>query len=328
MPLAIFVDHVFFLIFKFFLAKHSNKPIYYYAIIANFKNSYVPFLEFHQEDHTMESIQQVLVQFRNAIRRRTSIWPIFQTLVSDFSLAILLSSSHAFNGISLSEYIMASYENIYNPNQKFLSVIIIIRLSLIKKKYVKLQICSTHILKAVINRLKNSIKSSKSQWVITKAFAKLICCQNFSLFCKIAQSLDMILRSPAKNKNVEQCITFVKNVNCKMILHQLPVKFEISTLDKYDEFYMRSPYYHASLCDSSLQTTIGEENELKSHEFADYMSKKIYPYAPLWSSFICERKTNGNVESFGLWSNSVKSSAQRSSKHLWISRKNQAEKQK
>lgn len=163
-----------------------------------------------------------------------------------------------------------------------------------------MKICSTHLFKAIQNSLKNHKFSPSDKKLLTVTIAKLICCENFYLFIKIAKKLAKLLTTKQDSDDLKTDKSFLEKVSCKTLYEKLPKKVFAKGNEK--EIYKNSPFYiYFEFAEENIQNTIESEeitNSLFSPEFFHYFYKKIITYAPMWSSFIEPRESNANVESY------------------------------
>lgn len=232
---------------------------------------------------------------------RTKRWPIFKSILTDFSLALIYSCCEVFNCMQITTLLNFLYENIYD-NTVDISKVIHLDLLLLKltSQLVYHKICSTHLFKAIIKRTKNSKLKSKERQLVLVSAAKLICCRNFFVFVEISNRLWQILNSPHKSTITESAKSFLEKVNCKSTMAKLPKKIDIKLVAKGNEIYINSPFFHhiKTFAFQKENDCHIAHNEFYDTDLSNYFFKGIMPYAPLWSSFFIERESNASVESY------------------------------
>lgn len=160
-----------------------------------------------------------------------------------------------------------------------------------------LKICSTHLFKAILNQLKECHFNANAKKLLVKSTAKLICCENFYLFVKIGSALQIILTNRHVTDEVCNARKFLDLVSCKHSYNKLPTKLSREIYINQKELYLKSPFSHYFSC-KAIPDSLIPTNECFSEQFSNYFFKKVIPYAPLWSSFVKERESNANVESY------------------------------
>lgn len=159
-----------------------------------------------------------------------------------------------------------------------------------------IKICSTHFIKAVIRKIKEYTKEKNIENLLIKAFAKLICCRDYGVFCRIAASIDSLLSSNSDISD-SNCMSYLKHVNLNTAIEPMPKMLNVEALLLNKEIYTRSPFYEqiAILSGNTKQHQKTDEGRKK---FQTYFRTKLLPFAPMWSSIVKERESNASVESY------------------------------
>lgn len=184
---------------------------------------------------------------------------------------------------------------------KFLKLDLINSLILYIKDIVFLKICSTHFIKAVTNKIKDSIRDPKIIFVLKRYFAKLIFCSDFGLFVKLAKCVDMLLIQKDQRK-AEILKEYLDQVDIQTAVEPLPSVLNELEFSASTKLYEKSPFYQQVVrgkkTDSETNEISTNSNDFFSPELSKYFRKKLLPLAPLWSSFVRNRESNAVIESY------------------------------
>jgi len=135
----------------------KGKRIYYYAGVVNINGKIIPLLNFVSSEHNISAISCYLMRFKHCFGQK---WPIFRTVVLDFSMALLNAVCESWNKLSLIDYINNCYKYCKSdePNQQFIVILL----------------CGSHFQHMISRCVKSITKSKKIHDFILDCTALLI----------------------------------------------------------------------------------------------------------------------------------------------------------
>lgn len=291
-----------------------KRPFYYCLVLPQLDwRSTVAVLEFVTTGHSTTNIHSCLSIFVATLRKYSSSnWPLVDLIEVDFSKAMIQSSCKAFNNFDLEIYLQKTFETLENPEKDQID-------------FTYIHVCSSHLIKAAIRRIKTFTQDEKTQKLLRtavnlfihstdfnhskqlfimmlKLFAFQEKCPEYGIYFeklyKDSSSLDFetnIIIKPSEND--EECDSFENEV----------IDFTFAKTQRD-----RSPFYQ-----SFYKIKVDTENETKNFDgtndlylpnFINYLLNELLPYYSLWTGcmikrFNLRRNSNACVES---WNNIIK----------------------
>jgi len=101
----------------------KGKRVFYYAGVVNIDGKLIPLLNFVSSEHNIAAISCYLMRFKHCFGQK---WPVFRTVVLDFSMALLSAVCESWNKLSLIDYINNCYKYCKSdkPNQQFIVILL------------------------------------------------------------------------------------------------------------------------------------------------------------------------------------------------------------
>jgi len=127
----------------------KGKRVFYYAGVVNIDGKIIPLLNFVSSEHNIAAISYYLMRFKHCFGQK---WPIFRTVVLDFSMALLNAVCESWNKLSLIDYINNCYKYCKSdePNQQFIVILL----------------CGSHFQHMISRCVKSITKSKKIYFII------------------------------------------------------------------------------------------------------------------------------------------------------------------
>lgn len=290
--------------------------MYFYSLVTHHSSLKIilPVCEFLNSEHDVPSISFPLTKFIRDVKLMHGKTPVFNTVTTDFSFAMLNSISISFNAMSLRIYIDQVYDAVTSKDQCFHKVTEFQTIFTKKIKLSKLSICAAHLIKQVCNRTRSQYKEKNVAKCIIRMYADLVTCEEFDLFVEKSAFFLLILSteyiSSFNLKAIESCCKS-NNVKIKEIEKTVEDILDGETIAENAEphhtevpaasenkFMMAifERYHEKVAMNEEARTSF--ENPFLSTELFEYFSKKNMPYCSLWSSFFSSYTTNNVVECY------------------------------
>jgi len=281
-----------------------HDTVYYYACVANVRNTIVPIAEMVAAEHNVASISSFLLYFKifvlKMLNRR---WPIFRGVVVDFSLALIHGIMLAFNHMSLNHYLVIVYKQLHNTEKRNLL-----------RKLVCVFLCRNHIQKMVSSNISTYTKDIDLKRLVKETTGIMIRCKTKADLDLAFQSLGRLLLSEHLDaQDARRCFSNLQTLNDRLageggVAEEVEVCSDVHDQDD-DPFvteviggrvFLDSPFCVDALnAARQLQMTI----DLESHGrdwprnryfcpvfFIDVVVKKLFALEPMWTGLL--DKTN------------------------------------
>lgn len=260
----------------------TTKRILYYAGVVHIadKKTVCPVFEMVTSEHDAYSIGGWLFAFESYVVKHKVKWPIFSTVVTDFSFALMNAIICVWMKMEdLSQYVNAMYENLENDKHHF---------------KLHLKTCSNHLIKNMSDEF-SKVFESKSR--IKSWYMNAVA----SVFNKTSlESVDIwweciliVCLSRFSNEYVKVCISNLREdeYNDSHLDSNFESNFNVDE-ETYKTLYGKSKFFlhFKAIFDNvwkSVENAIcpsTEENIYYNPKVADILLKKYLPFLPLWSN--------------------------------------------
>jgi len=283
------------------------KRIMYYVMVIKKGESIIPIVEMITSEHDIPSICILLKRYRHFIETNRRKWPLFKVVVVDWSWALINSLMNEWNRLDVTDYL----KQVYSCLDKGLPM---------NDTLLIVHTCCAHFMKRVSS-------------YIHKKFPKCIGIKTFVLEClaimlmsteileldEIFKEFITILLVPDAQKT-EISITRLQEFHKKSYIID-----EIEDTEESEDFeddslltnnknenriFTASPFftrYNNIYVKVKEQVQIDDDitNKYYNWEIAEYITYKLMPFAPMWTSILLSsvipgvaRLSNAYVESY------------------------------
>ncbi|CAI6369914.1 unnamed protein product [Macrosiphum euphorbiae] len=282
----------------------KGKRVYYYAGVVNIDSKLIPLLNFVSSEHNIAAISCYLMRFKQSFGQK---WPIFRTVVLDFSMALLSAVCESWNKLSLIDYINNCYKYCKSdePNQQFIVILL----------------CGSHFQHMISRCVKSITKSKKIHDFILDCTALLIISTNLNSIRTTIRLMFNILLNRKKtlccahsmNALSDQCHSVkAKEPTSNDYVSDDEAKFIYGNSSNFKEksmFYVDFEKMYRTVSDTCKITDNCEllpNNEYYCELFAKNFLNLYLPFTCMWtrlmmpqevmSKYSVKTVTNGNVE--------------------------------
>ncbi|CAH1104383.1 unnamed protein product [Psylliodes chrysocephalus] len=289
----------------------ETKRILLYSIVIRLKDSsgesgtVCSVSDFISSRHDITTISAWLSHFKTFWTNFSMTWPIFDRVVTDFSMAELNALSQAFNEMSFIAYINNCYNIIYNNGQN--------------NNLTHLALCCAHLMKIFVNCINSHYNDSNVGTILKESLAAVSNMKTIReveqwfesftvLTCSKLESLAVIYaKNNIINLNIGQAIIVNEEI-------ELTFKTDSINNNKIRDSTYKSSLFYKHFClmkDKVLikvnNDGIGTQNKFYSPNFYNDILVRFITYLPLWTSIVNgERSCNAPIEKyFGTLKNSL-----------------------
>ena len=268
----------------------NDKRIYLYSGVVPLVQTkrIVPIFEMVSSSHFSKDIFKIFYDFK-VFCEDQSKWPVFGSVVTDFSFANIHAISKACNGISLTDYLKQCFEIICGQID-------------MSKSLITIHLCCAHFLKMVSNDVNREFSDISIGKILNTFIAHCIKLDTLAHITEWFSQLTILLKSPCFDQMVkmahENLISAVTGKNNEIIETTEIIAAEINRNDNVQSLYKSSPFY-LHFNDIEKNTTgsdKGPPNPYFNPSFLSIVLTKYMPYVPLWSALLLNK--NYGVDRF------------------------------
>lgn len=280
--------------------------ILYYALIIAAQTSEFdtaspfPLTDMVSSSHNIDSIGGWLKSFKLYVEGNLKKWPLFNSVVIDFSFAELNSVLSSFNDMDIIEYLTATHNWINN-----------ISCYKSKESTVKVFLCCCHLSHTMAQDINTYFSEHPSNSkIIKEIIASLFMMTKYDTVKELWKELTIILRTQFITIKVQQSLIRLtgliieSDINLNVTANiERPEKCK----DKTRPIYEQSPYFQdlktimEEVClNEDNSTIVGGINSFYNKSFQDLILKKYMAYLPLWAGLVNNgvRYSNSHVENY------------------------------
>ncbi|KAK5642758.1 hypothetical protein RI129_008925 [Pyrocoelia pectoralis] len=290
------------------VARHpckEKKRVLFYAGVVSVNKSHriFPVMSMLSASHNVGAIYKLFYDFRYFCEENNK-WPLFDGIVSDFSLAIIHAAVRAFCNLTLTEYLTVCMNLCENKKHS--------------KNILTMHLCCAHFFKMVCKDIDKLCTNVSTATYLKEFLALAINIDSLQQLDVWFQHISIVLLSPNHNTAVEESIaelskmTETKFSTEKMInlnaLNDLALdKTDLHTLYGSSPFYKRYNNILNRVKESINTTSEGKLNRFSNASLLHIILKKYLPFAPLWTQLmnqysstttVKERISNAIVENY------------------------------
>lgn len=278
--------------------------VLYYALVVNVQSKVIPIAELVSSKQDSATIMAFLLQFKHFSRVTCNkSWPMFNTIVTDWSFALMTSVCQAFNDMTLYMYLKICYRFVTHclDDSRFASAVVI-------------KTCCAHFIKMICRKLATLKYNRNVKNTIVDAVGVLLQCKCMKQLEYQFENVLILLLNPKFDDNVKRA---VKQLSSESYMNSDDF-FNLSDQDSCFEDdddetvrgeYITSPFFlHFFKIYDKVLNTVGDcnaetdeetRNQYRSQEFCLYLLKRLMPFVPLWTDILGSgRHSNSNVESW------------------------------
>lgn len=278
----------------------GSKRVYLYSAVIRLSRAgrVFPIFDMISSVHYSKAIFKILHDFRTFCEENDK-WPLFSSVITDFSFASLHAVCKAFNRMTLLDYLNYSYQmtlkDVYVRSTTFITI----------------HLCCAHFMKMVINDISRFSKNSLQHKLFTELIASAITMKSIESLENWFRDVCVLLSSEMYDTNAKKAHFSLLLLCCdgETYSHE---ELTVDEIDDNDDLngplYKSSPYYKLfkRIHESSVQNNAKAEkeniNEYYNPEFLEVILTKYVPYCPLWTGLhlphTVERISNSVVENY------------------------------
>ena len=279
--------------------KGCNKRQFYYSMVfrSELSNEIVPLIEFLSSSHDIENLSNLLSLSSRSLKKHSSQESHVDTIITDFSFALMNAATLAFNKMNLFSYLETCHKKIIKGELK-------------QHKIVLLASCSVHVIKFISDRI--SVENKIKRQTLMLCFAKLILTEKYFDFLELSASLYIALTSEYVATHIlHNLVPTPKSKELFEILEGQAVDgdYEANMMSSqtFDEICKpKGSLYMSTSFALDIQNKIKAliatncSNKISSScydpKVGDFFLRRLSPFGILWSSFAHPRETNSIVE--------------------------------
>lgn len=265
------------------------KRIYLYSgVISLLKTKrIVSVFELISSQHFSKDIFKMLIDFKLFCEERGK-WPVFSSVVSDFSFANIHALTRAFNGMDLKEYLKISFEIACGKTK-------------LPNKLITIHLCCSHFMKMFSKDIDQEYSDKSVACTIKSLLASCVKMTNINVITDWFLNAATLFSSPYFDKNVKSAYELLlstaiypnpeieeENLNSSII-------FQNTEFNNVDQkiLYKSSPFYHyfTEILGNVVISENGPKNPYFNKTFFDLLLTKYIPYIALWSGLVIEKGT-------------------------------------
>ncbi|XP_060594646.1 titin homolog [Ruditapes philippinarum] len=297
----------------------SKRKVFYYALVVkkvDNKTASVPVLEFLSNNHGTYHLCRPLQVFFCHLGKSLP-----KTIIVDFSWALIHSVLLSVNIMDIHTYLRACYEVVRGKREKTFTVV---------------YLCSTHMLKAVRDNMRDRVRDKALRHIALRVFAMM---QNvtsihqsralWKIWCVVFGSREMTAEVQSRT---EELLNILKMADVNALDTDLVCDIDKESDDELLPVVARKgpireqspfrPLYQNYIPEQDTNVTIS--NKYYNLEVLEMMVSNYLPLIPLWSGMMLQdetRENNAPVESWmGVLKNSViqEERSLRLAKFVWM----------
>lgn len=273
----------------------SEKRVLLYSAVVSVSQlkSISPIFEMVTSHHNTHSICKLLTEFRTFCEQKRK-WPIFGSIVTDFSFASLHAISKACNNLKLGEYLNYAFK-ICDDLRADIPI---------PATFITIHLCCAHFMKMVSNDVAKHFLNPEEQQVIKFFIAGSILMDNLQKISMWFINMTILLKSPYQHSDVDKSF----NILSSLLSQKSPTvdmneiidlsnkcNNSLKQVGEPDTLYKGSPFYKhfrnlAQKPSMILSGTI--PNKFYSKNFHQLLVTKYMPYVPLWSAILIRKCYN------------------------------------
>lgn len=282
----------------------SEKRPFYYCLVISGENNTVPIapLEFITCGHDVYNIEKCLALFVFAMKRLTIHRPLVSQIETDFSKALLQAACKSFNNMDISFYMECIWERIMEDNLKDFPLTII-------------HVCSSHVIKAAIKRIKSFTNEKDLQNLLRSCVGLLIHKTDLKDAVCLFKIICHLFGRPTKSELHEsylkkfadlQSMDCLESTDTEVIEEDEDYNWHGTSERQKSKFFILFKREYQEILELPVYDEV--PNNLYVPKFMAYMIDELLPYYPLWSAiaiqcFGLRRNSNAAVES---WHKTIK----------------------
>ncbi|KAJ8671772.1 hypothetical protein QAD02_003031 [Eretmocerus hayati] len=300
----------------------SDTRVFYYSLVIPGRDWRPPVaaMEFISCSHSVRGIHSCLEIFVECLKKYS---PNYSTIIkwieTDFSKAMIQSVSKAFNNIDLSIYLNLTFSIIEIPDESI--------------HLIYIHVCSSHVIKAAINRIKSFTDVEEERTMMRSAVSLLIHTTDIATAKMLFKKFVILFDSRMMSSNHSDLVTdllhpelldlivaernrdaHASNANSEMnseshhndLNDDFDAEEEIldyqfnNTKREQSKFYQEFFRVHVQ---ATKGVKFNGSNPLYKPKFIEYLLNELLPYYPLWSGvmikqFNLRRNSNAGSESW------------------------------
>lgn len=280
-----------------------RRILYYAGVLETATNRTAPVLEMISSKHDTATILCWLNHFKYYCLRNQLTWPVFNSVTTDFSLAILNATCEAWNCMHLIEYINKMYDKVNDDSMEIGNLVII-------------KFCSAHIVKLICRDVNKHFIENRTQTLLKEIIMALFDMSNFNEISNHIGNIFIITNTEFESTYLTECknqLVFsathsnigIDSQNELITDHEVDC-FEKRPTIQSNKFYL----YFTEILNIKANEIINETtkpNPFYNPAFAKHFLHHYIPYLPLWTSLHhTKRQSNSLVEGwFGIVKNNI-----------------------
>lgn len=293
--------------------QYADKACFYYAgvIRTNISKRICPIFEMISCHHDSTTIGFLLAHFRFFVLQNCKLkWPIFQSVVTDFSFALINAVCFYWNHMSLEHYLNVTYKHVKEG-------------IVLHNSVTPIYICCAHFTKMILNDVKKFNIPDKEQCILKEI---LVAPFHFKKYDTVKQWLKMLVIVLKSETVTNLCKVSLNTLLSLCVDHKIAAKEQdsikrgssLEDLNENDPLYKASPFYRDLINNEYKEAEEEIKKECKSGGVNLYycpvlamqILKKYIPFLPMWSGVLYKteytRHSNAEVENWnGILKNTI-----------------------
>ena len=208
---------------------------------------------------------------------KTNCWPIFDVVVTDFSLALINSTCEAWNSMSTQTYLNTMYDIINHKSEN-------VNLTNV---HVKIKLCCAHLMKLMARDINNSFDDKSTATVLKEIIAAFFNIADFELLKLSIKNLFILLLHQFEIPLVETALQSL------LVATETTAEVDTENVEKRvkstgQTFYQNNKFYiHFKKVYDSIETQTHLKTHPKLHKTNIYLNQALHTIHSDVGKLIC-----------------------------------------